>query len=143
MRRIDFYTMFLGWLMSILLLVNVAAAKDDTTVPSESGFELRRCVLYVDNWAESILQNGSRSNPYHTITRALEVASSGCTIRVLPGLYNEANGEEFPLVMKLHVTLEGYNDGVPSIYPKAVIQGGGPVDLSETHSDRNVTIIGA
>jgi hypothetical protein len=55
--------------------------------------------------------NGSSTNPFKTLTKALSVvaksSSVGLTIQLLPGAYTAANGEVFPIVIPTAVTIDG------------------------------------
>lgn len=60
--------------------------------------------------------NGSSTNPYKTLTKAVEVLSTaknlnpmGVTITLLSGDYNAANGEKFPIVIPTKVSISGSN----------------------------------
>ena len=51
--------------------------------------------------------DGTADNPYRSITRGLQNASFGDVVRVHEGLYDDANGERFPLVGPASITIEG------------------------------------
>lgn len=51
--------------------------------------------------------DGSATNPYKTITKGLKKASSGMTVYVKAGIYDQALGENFPILMKDGVNLIG------------------------------------
>jgi hypothetical protein len=53
--------------------------------------------LVVDQVGGDDAASGACGAPFKRITRALTVATAGQTIRVLPGTYDAANGEVFPL----------------------------------------------
>jgi hypothetical protein len=53
--------------------------------------------------------SGYAHNPVKTITRGMELASSGGKVLVAPGLYDTDHGETFPIYPKAGVTLEGEN----------------------------------
>jgi len=65
--------------------------------------------LYVDAGSGSnTTGDGSSGNPWQTITYALsQIYSTGHTVHVAAGIYNEALGENFPIVMKNEVSLSG------------------------------------
>ncbi len=58
--------------------------------------------------------------------------SNGQIVTVAPGLYDVKNGETFPLVVPLYVTLQGdvANAGMPATGQPTLIQGFGPSGLS-------------
>lgn len=83
--------------------------------------------------------NGSPQAPLRTITRALERATTNTIIVLGPGTYSEATGEQFPIVMKSGVTLQGQaaNRG-----QNVIISGSGTY-LSRTFARQNITLLGA
>lgn len=83
--------------------------------------------------------NGSESAPVKTITQALRLAKANTIIMLSTGTYSAETGEEFPLILKPGVSIQGN----PSNQGKdIVIQGGGDY-LSRTFAGQNVTIVGA
>lgn len=54
---------------------------------------------------------GTCAVPLKTLGRAFEVAQPGYVIRALPGVYDEANGETFPLTVPEGVSLLGNESG--------------------------------
>jgi hypothetical protein len=58
---------------------------------------------------------GARTAPYRTITEALTHGADGDAVRVLPGVYNAAAGEVFPLVIPAGVDLIGVGPGKPKV----------------------------
>ncbi|MDJ0973748.1 MAG: DUF1565 domain-containing protein [Planctomycetota bacterium] len=50
---------------------------------------------------------GTDEAPFKTITRAMLVAQDGDVVRVRQGIYSEANGDKFPIVVPRGVTLLG------------------------------------
>ncbi len=80
--------------------------------------------------------DGSAQNPYRTITRALQDASSGMSIGVWPGKLDISNGEEFPLNLPGDMVLIAI---VPS--EDANIVGGSPaIDMGGGDVVRGFTI---
>ncbi len=62
--------------------------------------------------------NGSMSNPFKTLTKAVavlvaakSVSANGVTINLASGNYDAANGEKFPIVVPRSVTISGTNYG--------------------------------
>ena len=83
--------------------------------------------------------NGSESAPVKTITQALRLAKANTIIMLSTGTYSAETGEEFPLILKPGVSIQGN----PSNQGKdIVIQGGGDY-LSRSFAGQNVTIVGA
>ncbi len=83
--------------------------------------------------------NGSESAPVKTITQALRLANANTVIMLSTDTYSAETGEEFPLMLKPGVSIQGN----PSNQGKdIVIQGGGDY-LSRSFGGQNVTIVGA
>lgn len=62
--------------------------------------------IYVNSSIGSDTNNGSKSSPYKTITKALSMAVANDSVLVNPGTYDISNtGEIFPIVMKSGVKL--------------------------------------
>ncbi|MBD2728610.1 DUF1565 domain-containing protein [Nostoc sp. FACHB-892] len=97
-------------------------------------------VLFVNpNGGDDSAGNGSESAPVKTITQALRLAKSNTVIMLSTGTYSAETGEEFPLIMKPGVSIQGN----PSNQGKdIVIQGGGDY-LSRSFAGQNVAIVGA
>jgi parallel beta-helix repeat protein len=68
---------------------------------------------------------GTLASPFKTITHATTVATSGSTIQVAPGNYDDANGEVFPIAVPDGVLLIGdeTNKGAATV-PTAIVGGG-------------------
>jgi parallel beta-helix repeat protein len=97
-------------------------------------------VLFVNpNGGDDGAGNGSESAPVKTITQALRLAKANSVIMLSTGTYSADTGEEFPLIMKPGVSIQGN----PSNQGKdIVIQGGGDY-LSRSFAGQNVAIVGA
>ncbi|MGQ0553872.1 MAG: DUF1565 domain-containing protein [Planctomycetota bacterium] len=69
--------------------------------------------FYVDDSNDTAPHTGSFADPYETITQALLEGEpvSGDEIVVLPGTYNTALGESWPLVIPSGVRVRAYDDG--------------------------------
>ncbi len=75
--------------------------------------------LFVNpNTGSDATGNGSQAKPYATLTKAVSVLASakvlspsGVTITMLPGDYDAAKGERFPIVVPTGVTIVGSNYG--------------------------------
>ncbi len=95
--------------------------------------------LHVNPTTGNDASNGSPQAPLRTITKALESATANTIIVLGPGTYSEATGEQFPIVMKSGVTLQGQaaNRG-----QNVIISGSGTY-LSRTFARQNITLLGA
>ncbi|MHC5741890.1 MAG: DUF1565 domain-containing protein [Nostoc sp.] len=83
--------------------------------------------------------NGSESAPVKTITQALRLANANTVIMLSTGTYSTETGEEFPLILKPGVSIQGN----PSNQGKDIIIQGGGDYLSRSFGGQNVTIVGA
>ncbi len=83
---------------------------------------------YVSAIIGSNYNNGSQDSPFRTITHALGVARAGDSIKVMPGTYDLALGEIFPLVIPDSVTLIGDEDNRGTGIDSTVIAGFGKVN---------------
>ncbi|QLE40414.1 DUF1565 domain-containing protein [Nostoc sp. C052] len=83
--------------------------------------------------------NGSESAPVKTITQALRLANANTVIMLSTGTYSADTGEEFPLILKPGVSIQGN----PSNQGKDIIIQGGGDYLSRSFAGQNVTIVGA
>lgn len=95
-------------------------------------------VLFVNPSAGSDSGNGSSSAPLQTITKALEIATSGTVIRLAKGTYTESTGEQFPLFLKPNVSITGE----PRSGGRGIIITGGGEFLSRAFGSKNVAIVG-
>ncbi len=94
-------------------------------------------IIYVDPQRGDDSQLGNSQNtPLKTITKALEIAESGTTIKLASGTYSEATGEIFPLIIKQNVTIKG---SPGSRGHNIVIEGNGYF-ISPTGAGQNVAI---
>ncbi|MEM9925828.1 MAG: DUF1565 domain-containing protein [Cyanobacteria bacterium P01_D01_bin.50] len=80
--------------------------------------------------------NGSESTPFKTITQALRVAKDNTVIRLSKGTYSAQNGEQFPLIIKGSVSIQG---DVRSLGKDIIIQGGGEY-LSRYYGSKNMAV---
>ncbi|MEH2229536.1 MAG: DUF1565 domain-containing protein [Nostoc sp.] len=83
--------------------------------------------------------NGSESAPVKTITQGLRLANANTVIMLSPGTYSAETGEEFPLILKPGISIQGN----PSNQGKDIIIQGGGDYLSRSFAGQNVTIVGA
>jgi len=86
-----------------------------------------------------LIGNGSKSAPFKTITQALRIAQPSNVIVLSTGTYSTSSGENFPLMLKPGVSIQGdpHTRG-----HNIVIQGGGNY-LSPTFARQDVTMLGA
>lgn len=97
-------------------------------------------VLFVNsNAGNDNTGNGSESAPVKTITQALRLANANTVIMLSTGTYSAETGEEFPLMLKPGVSIQGN----PSNQGKDIIIQGGGDYLSRSFAGQNVTIVGA
>ncbi|MGF1672210.1 MAG: DUF1565 domain-containing protein [Rivularia sp. (in: cyanobacteria)] len=81
--------------------------------------------------------NGSESAPLKTITQALKIAKDNTIIRLAKGTYSAQEGEQFPLIIKSGIVLEG---DIRTQGKDIIIQGGGEY-LSRFYGSKNVAIV--
>jgi parallel beta-helix repeat protein len=91
---------------------------------------------------------GSSTNPFKTITHAMDTARSGTTIYVEGAdPYDAANGEVFPIRMKSGVKLmkkpTASSGSLVPVTEPPVITGGAHYDIPDSPMGRYVTILGA
>ncbi|MEH1793971.1 DUF1565 domain-containing protein [Nostoc sp.] len=97
-------------------------------------------MLFVNpNGGNDSAGNGSESAPVKTITHALRLANTNTVIMLSTGTYSAETGEEFPLMLKPGVSIQGN----PSNQGKDIIIQGGGDYLSRSFAGQNVTIVGA
>ncbi|MEO1592878.1 MAG: DUF1565 domain-containing protein [Cyanobacteria bacterium J06632_22] len=82
------------------------------------------------------LGDGTRYQPFKTITQALHAAQSGTVILLAPGQYTTATGESFPLRLRPGISLQGQ----PTTTQSVLIQGGGSF-TSNPLSTQNAAVV--
>ena len=97
---------------------------------------LDKNIIYVNPHTGDDSQTGEKLTPVKTITKALEIATSGVTIKLASGTYSKDSGETFPLTVRDNIILKGNidNQGL-----KTIIKGGGNF-VSPTGAGQNVAI---
>jgi parallel beta-helix repeat protein len=80
---------------------------------------------------------GSLQSPFKTITQALMLAQPKTTIVLAAGTYSKETGEEFPLILKSNVVIQGN----PNTIGKDIIIQGSGIYTSPTAAAQNVTIV--
>ncbi|MEN9277273.1 MAG: DUF1565 domain-containing protein, partial [Thermostichus sp. DG_1_5_bins_95] len=108
----------------------------EQTLPSAPPLPDNRPTIFVDAAKGSDTRgDGSRENPFQTITHAVQRASSGTIIQLFPGVYSEQSGEVFPIRLKAGLILRGDESKLGEGY---LITGGGTY-ISPTVARQNVT----
>lgn len=97
---------------------------------------LDKNIIYVNPQLGDDSQVGEKLTPVKTITKALEIATSGTTIKLASGTYSEESGETFPLIIKKNITLKGNTENQGA---KTIISGSGNF-TSPTGAGQNVAI---
>ncbi len=125
-------------------LLSLAPAAQAIETPS-TAFEIaqssntsRYTTVFVNPNTGNNAGDGSQQAPFKTLTHALSVAPTNSIISLAPGLYNSANGETFPLLLKSGVTVQGE----PSDRGQNVIIQGSGQYLSRTFARQQITILG-
>jgi parallel beta-helix repeat protein len=119
----------------------VAASPSAGAIAQQStGDRTSYAVLYVNASAGSDQYgDGSQMRPLRTITHALRVAQPNTVIVLVPGVYSEQTGEQFPLQLRPGVTIQGAPG--PNV-AAVVIQGNSPY-TTPSQGLRNITLLGA
>ncbi len=114
------------WTLGVVVLATCV------TACGTGGREKRSVAYWVSASSGSDSNPGNYTEPFRTITHALSVVSVGQIVTVAPGIYDVKNGESFPLVVPINVTLRGdvANAGMPAAGQPTLIQGAGPSGLS-------------
>ncbi|NJL09278.1 MAG: DUF1565 domain-containing protein [Calothrix sp. SM1_7_51] len=95
-------------------------------------------VLFVNpSVGDDTAGNGSERTPLKTITQALRVAQTNTVISLAKGTYSAQTGEQFPLILKPGVSIQGETR---SKGRGVIIQGGGDY-LSRSYGSQNIAII--
>lgn len=96
-------------------------------------------VIYVNpiNGANTSAAGTTTTAPYKTITFALSQAQPGTIIQLAPGSYTKDSGENFPLLLKPGVTLQGNE----STKGQGTLIIGGGYYTSRTFARQDITIL--
>jgi parallel beta-helix repeat protein len=95
-------------------------------------------VLFVNpSAADDNAANGSERAPFKTITKALRGAKPNTVIMLNRGTYSVESGEQFPLILKPGVSLQGD----ARTKGRGIIIQGGDDYLSRSYGGQNVTIV--
>jgi parallel beta-helix repeat protein len=134
-------SLFLFLLANLSLLTwHSVATADDTTPTTENRDRqsANKLTIYVNpNTGNDERGQGTLESPFKTITQALMLAKPTTIIMLTTGTYNKETGEEFPLILKNNVTIQGNSDNLGK---DIIIQGGG-LYTSPTAASQNVTIV--
>jgi hypothetical protein len=114
--------MKLNMIMKMMVSVLLLAGSCNLTQTGSDQYD-----WYVSASGGSDSNTGHMAKPFKTITKALSVASSPQVVKVLPGLYDTAAGEVFPLTIPSGVSLIG-NESLKGT--DTIIRGG--ADLGGT-----------
>ncbi len=108
------------------------------TLPQAPPLPDDRPAIFVDATNGSDTQgDGSRNNPFKTITYAISRAPAGSIIQLLPGVYSAESGEVFPIRLKAGLILRGDESTLGEGY---LIDGGGTY-MSPTLARQNVALV--
>ncbi len=117
----------------------VAQAAPQKLTPLSPGNSQQQTILFVNpRTGDDLNGRGSELSPYRSLTRALQMATSGTVIQLVEGHYSRETGEVFPIYLKPGVTVRGNPTTRGQGY---VIRGSGPF-LSRSFARQNVTILG-
>ncbi|WP_235006717.1 DUF1565 domain-containing protein [Calothrix rhizosoleniae] len=124
--------------------LNQKAALAQTLIPKSTSAGVKSIsqvqALFVNpNMGDDTTGNGKQESPLRTITRALEIAQGNTTIVLSKGTYSTETGEQFPLILKPGISIQG---DPRSQGRRITIQGGGDY-LSRFFGSKNATIIAA
>jgi parallel beta-helix repeat protein len=110
----------------------------EQTLPQAPPLPDNRPAIFVDAANGSDTRgDGSRNNPFKTITYAIQRAQAGSVIQLFPGVYSEESGETFPIRLKAGLTLRGDESTLGEGY---LITGGGTY-MSPTLGRQNVALL--
>jgi parallel beta-helix repeat protein len=96
-------------------------------------------ILYVSPTVGHDQAQGSQQSPLQTLTRALQLATPNTAIVLAPGTYSEQTGEQFPLMLRPNVTIQGN----PETKGEEIIIYGGGFYTSRSSAKQNITILAA
>ncbi len=133
----------LSTLIVVCGLLSIAPAVQAIEAPSNR-FEIAQAsssytTVFVNPTTGNNAGDGSQQAPFKTLTHALSVAPANSIISLAPGLYNSANGETFPLMLKSGVTVQGE----PADRGQNVIIQGSGQYLSRTFARQQITVLGS
>jgi parallel beta-helix repeat protein len=118
----------------------LTAIANDNVPATENGDRQTngQLTIYVNpNTGNDERGKGTLESPFKTITQALMLAKPATTIVLAQGVYSGDTGEDFPLMVKSNVTIQG---DAKNIGKDIIIQGGG-LYTSPTAASQNATIV--
>lgn len=119
------------------------SAQAQTSAPYNIAAQRRQTTDYTYRYVHPTQGNdanpGTTEAPLRSITQALATAPENTIIVLAAGTYSTASGEQFPLVMKSGVTIQGQ----PSDRGQNVIISGSGYYLSRSFARQNITVLGA
>ncbi|MGL5080618.1 MAG: DUF1565 domain-containing protein [Microcoleaceae cyanobacterium] len=96
-------------------------------------------LIYVSANTGNDSGQGTERSPLRTITQALGIAKPNTAIILAPGTYSTQTGEQFPLIMRSGVTIQGN----PNTQGQDVVVVGGGWFTSPTFAKQSITVLGA
>ena len=124
-------TILVSFSSNIVLVPRLAVAQE-----KPNSISVAENVIYVNSQAGNDSQSGGVTDPIKTITQALKLAKSGAKIQLASGTYSQETGEEFPLIIKHKITLQG---NIKNQGHQVIIRGSGDF-VSPTGAGQNVAI---
>ena len=130
------------WKISIIILVSLSSNIVFTPRAAfaqeleQNDVSVEESIVYVNPLSGNDSQSGGTTEPVKTITHALKIAKPGSIIQLAPGTYNQETGEEFPLIIKDKITLQG---NIKNQGHKIIVRGSGDF-VSPTGAGQNVAI---
>lgn len=112
----------------------------ETLIPQQSqSLSQPTQILYVSPTTGNDQGAGSQQSPFKTLTRALQLAQPNTAIILAPGTYSEQTGEQFPLMLRPNITIQGN----PDTKGQDIVISGGGFYTSRTSAKQNITVLGA
>ena len=114
-----------------LLTQQVAQTPQSPNTPST--------IIYVSASVGDDSGDGSQQSPLRTITQALTRAQPNTAIILAPGTYSAQTGEQFPLMLRPNITVQGN----PNTRGEGIIISGGGFYTSRTFAKQDIAVLGA
>ncbi|EAW39192.1 DUF1565 domain-containing protein [Lyngbya sp. PCC 8106] len=114
-----------------LLTQQVAQTPQSPNTPSN--------IIYVSASVGDDSGDGSQQSPLRTITQALNLAQPNTAIILAPGTYSAQTGEQFPLMLRPNITVQGN----PNTRGEGIIISGGGFYTSRTFAKQDIAVLGA
>ncbi len=87
--------------------ITATSRADITKIGAARVILINPSFVYVDTSGSDVTGIGSLHNPFRTIKKAVTEVIENQTIKIGPGVYDQAHGEVFPYTIGLGVTIEG------------------------------------